>query len=268
MTTSDKRIRVLIVDDEPPARRGLVRLLKDDPETEIIGTCANGREALSAAHDQNPDVIFLDVEMPGMDGFAFLEALKLGQMPFVIFVTAYDHYALKAFDVCAVDYVLKPIDEERLQRAYGRAKERLRNEKRRDANVRILSLLEEIRNKQESRERVPQRVRDRLFIKAEGKAFLLNVDEIDLITAEGKYVRLYVGAKSYLFREAIGSMEFQLDPKKFVRIHRSTIINIAGVKEMHPLFHGEYEVILRNGKQLTLSRRYREKLQKIIGGSL
>jgi two-component system LytT family response regulator len=267
VTSNDKKIRVLIVDDEPPARRALVRLLKDDPETEIVGTCANGREALAAAHEQTPDVIFLDVEMPGMDGFAFLEALKLCQMPFVIFVTAYDHYALKAFDVYAVDYVLKPIDEERFQRAYSRAKERLTHESR-DANVRILSLLEEIRTKQESPERVLQGVRDRLFIKAEGKTFLLNVDEIDLITAEGKYVRLFVGAKSYLFREAIGNMEFQLDLKKLVRIHRSTIINIAAVKEMHPLFHGEYEVMLRNGKRLTLSRRYREKLQKIVGGSL
>lgn len=253
-------IRTLIVDDEPLARRRLQSLLGKDSEVLVVGSCASGLEALKLAHEQSPDLIFLDVQMPRMDGFEFLRAMKLEKLPQVIFVTAYDAYALQAFEVSALDYLLKPFDDERFRKALLRAKERLFDQSGIDSNDRILSLLETLQPKSRSL--------DRVLIKMGERAFFLRTDEIDWIEAEGKYVRLHAGQRSYLLREGIGELELQLDAEKFLRIHRSTIVNIDRIKEMHPWFHGDYEIILLDGTRLSLSRRYRVRLKGLAGNSL
>ncbi|MCI0485840.1 MAG: LytTR family DNA-binding domain-containing protein [Blastocatellia bacterium] len=252
--------RVLIVDDEPLARRRIRKLLSNDPEIEVIGDCGNGREAVKAISEQSPDLVFLDVQMPEMDGFAILESLPPEQVPFVVFVTAHDQYALRAFDVYALDYLLKPFDRRRFDKALQRAKAQIRKERGSDLGRRTIALLEELRAKSSHEERV--------VIKAGGRVFFLKAEDIDWIEAEGKYVRLHVGSKSYLLREAISAMEAQLDSKKFLRIHRSTIVHIDRIRELQPWFHGEYRVILNDGTQLVLSRGCRKKLGDLLGSSL
>ncbi len=258
--TAGRRIRTLIVDDEPLARRKIRRMLARDPEVEILDDCANGREAIAAISTHNPDLVFLDVQMPEIDGFDVLESIPPAGMPFVIFVTAYDQYALRAFEVSAVDYLVKPFDRRRFEKALQRAKARLATERGSDVNQQTLALLEELKARSSHIER--------LVIKAGGRAFFLKTDEIDWIEAEGKYVRLHVGKESYLLREAIGSMEGQLDPKKFPRIHRSTIVNIERVRELQPWFHNEYRVILKDGTELMLSRSCRKRLGELLGSAL
>ncbi len=257
--TDTVKIRALIVDDEPLARRRIRRMLAHHADVEIIGDSANGRDAILVIRDQAPDLVFLDVLMPEMDGFAVLEALSAEAMPLIIFVTAYDQYALRAFEVYALDYLLKPFDRQRFDKALQRAKARLVNE-RSDINQRALALLEELRAQTSHVER--------MVIKSGGRAFFLKTDEIDWVEAEGKYVRLHVGKESYLVREAISGLEAQLDPKKFLRIHRSTIVNIDRVRELQPWFHNEYRVILRDGTELMLSRSCRKKLGDLLGNTL
>lgn len=254
------RIRALVVDDEPLARRRIQKMLRGNSDIEIIGECANGRDAIRAIRDQLPDLVFLDVQMPETDGFAVIEALDSAHLPFVIFVTAYDQYALRAFEVYALDYLLKPFDRGRFEKALQRAKERIRNEKSGNLGERALALLEEIKARSSCLER--------LVIKSGGRVFFLKTEEIDWVEAEGKYVRLHVDKDSYLLREAISSLESQLDPKKFLRIHRSTIVNIDRIKELEPWFHNEYRVILRDGTQLMLSRSCRKKLGEMLGSHL
>jgi two-component system LytT family response regulator len=258
--TAGKRIRAVIVDDEPLARRKIRQMLGRDLEVEIVGDCANGREAITAVNAQNPDLVFLDVQMPEIDGFAVLESIAAARIPLVIFVTAYDQYALRAFEVSAVDYLVKPFDRRRFEKAMQRAKSRLATERGNDLNQQTLALLTELRARSSHIER--------LVIKAGGRAFFLKTEEIDWIEAEGKYVRLHAGKESYLLREAIGSIEGQLDPKKFPRIHRSTIINIDRVRELQAWFHNEYRVILHDGTELMLSRSCRKKLGELLGSAL
>jgi two-component system LytT family response regulator len=257
--TDAGKIRALIADDEPLARRRIRRMLAHHTDIEIIGESANGREAITAIRDHAPDLVFLDVQMPELDGFRVLEAIGTEGMPLVIFVTAYDQYALRAFEVYALDYLLKPFDRQRFDKALQRAKARLVNE-RSDINQRALALLEELRAQSSHIERI--------VIKSGGRAFFLKTDEIDWVEAEGKYVRLHVGKESYLVREAISSLEAQLDSKKFLRIHRSTIVNIDRVRELQPWFHNEYRVILRDGTELMLSRSCRKKLGDLLGNAL
>lgn len=235
-------------------------MLARDPEIEITGDSANGRDAIAAIKNQNPDLVFLDVQMPEVDGFEVLASAQAADMPLVIFVTAYDQYALRAFEVAAVDYLVKPFDRRRFEKALARAKARLANGRGSEWNQQTLALLAELKAKSSHIER--------LVIKAGGRAFFLKTDEIDWIEAEGKYVRLHVGKESYLLREAIGSMESQLDPKKFPRIHRSTIVNIERVKELQPWFHNEYRVILKDGTELMLSRSCRKRLGELLGSAL
>jgi two-component system LytT family response regulator len=258
--SESNRIRVLIVDDEPLAR-GMVReMLANDPEAEIVGECSNGREAISAIKSLGPDLIFLDVQMPEFGGFEVLESLKEEPLPRVIFVTAYDQYAVRAFDVHALDYLLKPFDRERFMTAWDRAKIHISKEQfdRRDQH--IVALLEELK--------AGTRYIERLVVKTAGRVFFLDTSDIDCIEAEGNYVRVHNGPKSYLLRETISGLESQLDPRKFLRIHRSAIVRIDRIKELQPWFHGEYHVILKDGKQLTLSRNYRANLQEAVGNSL
>ncbi|HKP10909.1 MAG TPA: LytTR family DNA-binding domain-containing protein [Blastocatellia bacterium] len=257
--TSASAIRTLIVDDEPLARRRIRRMLARHPDVEVIGECANGREAIAAIQGQRPGLVFLDVQMPEVDGFAALASVGAGEMPLIIFVTAYDQYALRAFEVHALDYLLKPFDRRRFDVALQQARARLASG-RDDMSRRAIALLEELRAQQSHIER--------MVIKAGGRAFFLKTDEIDWVEAEGKYVRLHVGKESYLVREAISQIEAQLDPKRFLRIHRSTIVNLDRVRELQPWFHNDYRVILRDGTELTLSRSCRKRLGELLGNAL
>jgi len=258
--TAGRTIRTLIVDDEPLARRRIRRMLAHDPEVAIVGDCSNGREAIAAIKSESPDLIFLDVQMPEVDGFDVLASAETKRPPLVIFVTAYDQYALRAFEVAAVDYLVKPFDRRRFEGALERAKSRLASGRESELNQQTLALLAELKAQSSHVER--------LVIKAGGRAFFLKTDEIDWIEAEGKYVRLHVGKESYLLREAIGGMETQLDPRKFPRIHRSTIVNIERVRELQPWFHNEYRVILKDGTELMLSRSCRKRLGELLGSAL
>jgi len=235
-------------------------MLELDAEAEIVAECSNGHEAINAIQSLTPDLVFLDVQMPELGGFDVLESLKSQRLPRVIFVTAYDQYAVRAFEVHALDYLLKPFDRERFMTAWERAKVQIGNEQfdRRDQH--IMALLEELK--------AVTRYIERLVVKTAGRVFFLDIADIDCIEAEGNYVRVHNGPKSYLLRETISGMASQLDPKKFLRIHRSAIVRLDRIKELQPWFHGEYHIILESGKQLTLSRSYRANLQEAVGNSL
>ena len=244
-------IRTLIVDDEPLARRKIREFLKEDREIEIVGECGAGPQAVAVVRSATPDLLFLDVQMPGMDGFAVLEELRGDRLPFVIFVTAYDKYAVKAFEVRALDYLLKPFHRERFARATERAKAQIRG-RQADLTTQIRDLIQELR---------PQtRYLDRVIVKTGGTVFFLKTDEIDWISAEENYVRLHSGKASYLLREKISGLEAQLDPARFRRIHRSTIVNIDRIQRLHPHSHGDCHVVLLDGTELILSRVYRDRL--------
>jgi two-component system LytT family response regulator len=251
-------IRAVIVDDEPLGRTVIREMLRRDADVEIAGECANGQEAIEVISRERPDLVFLDVQMPEVDGFEVLAALDC--LPMVVFVTAYDQYAVRAFEVHAVEYLLKPFDRERFDRALLHAKSQLSLERSGAISARILALLEEQKAKPKYLERV--------VIKANGRIFFLKTEEIDWIGAEGNYVSLHVRKESYLLRETIGGMEAQLDPARFPRIHRSRIVNLDRIREMQPWSHGEYRLILHDGTELTLSRGYRDKLHELLGGRL
>lgn len=249
-------IRVLLVDDESLAREMLREMLQNDPQVTIVGESCNGREALDAIRTHSPDLIFLDVQMPELGGFEVLEALGK-EIPGVIFVTAYDQYAVRAFEVHALDYLLKPFDQERFDISWQRARTQILRDRNGGTDQRILALLEEMK--------AGNKYLERLVIKASGRIYFLETTEIDWIEAEGNYVSVHSAKKSHLLRETISSLEAQLDPKKFLRIHRSSIVRIDRIQELQPWFHGEYRIILQNGTQLTLSRNYRDKLQEALG---
>jgi len=249
-------IRVLLVDDESLAREMLREMLQTDPLVTIVGESCNGREALEAIRTHSPDLIFLDVQMPELGGFEVLEALGK-EIPRVIFVTAYDQYAVRAFEVHALDYLLKPFDQERFDISWQRARAQILRDRDGGTDQRILALLEEMK--------AGNKYLERLVIKASGRIYFLETAEIDWIEAEGNYVSVHSAKKSHLLRETISSLESQLDPKKFLRIHRSSIVRIDRIQELQPWFHGEYRIILQNGTQLTLSRNYRDKLQEALG---
>lgn len=254
-------IRTCIVDDEPLARERIRTLLSQEPDIEVVGECADGGEAIGRIKETQPDLLFLDVQMPVVDGFGVLQALDAQLPPAVIFVTAYDQYALQAFEVHALDYLLKPFNSRRFKKAVQRARvELLREGNGHAVSERLLSLLESLKQ-----DRRPQ---ERLILKTSGRVTFLKVDEIDWIEAEGNYVRLHVGASSHLLRETMKGIEAKLDPNRFIRIHRSTIVNTDRIKELQPLFHGEYAVILRDGTRLTASRGPENKLRKVLEGHL
>lgn len=255
-----KSIRALIVDDEPLARERIRTLLSETSYVDVIGECENGQSAIHAIAKQQPDLLFLDVQMPELDGFAVLEAIAPHRMPVVIFVTAYDRYALRAFDVHALDYLLKPFDRERFYRALDRARGEIERRNEKDLSHRIVELLKDLKDE--------QRFLERLVIKSAGRVFFLRADEIDWIEAAANYVRLHVGKEAHLLREKMNTLEKRLDQNRFLRIHRSTIVNIERIKELHPGFRGEYVVTLHSGQRLTLSRGYRDKLQDLLGKPL
>jgi two-component system LytT family response regulator len=252
-----KKIRTLIVDDEPLARERLTNLLQPLEDIEIVGQCRDGEEAITAIHDFTPDLVFLDIQMPNMSGFEVIEAIGSDRMPLVIFVTAYDQHALRAFQVRALDYLLKPFDRDRFTEALQRARKQLERDETGDIGRRLLALVKDLRRDQ------PRT--DRLVVKSSGRLFFLRADEIDWVEAAGNYVRLHVGNTSHLLRETMTAMESRLDPEKFFRIHRCRIVNMDRIQELQPWLNGEYAVVLRTGARLTLSRGYREKLQDRLG---
>jgi two-component system, LytTR family, response regulator len=245
-------IRALIIDDESLARERIRMLLQGEPEIEIVSESANGTEALRDIQLLAPDLVFLDVQMPELTGFEVLDRLDPARMPVIIFVTAYDQYALKAFEVCALDYLLKPFDRERFGRALSRARAELDRRKAGQVNERVLKLLSELGQ--------TKKYLEKLMIRDGGRVFFLRADEIDWIEAAGNYVRLHAGKEEYLYRETMTKLEGQLNPERFARIHRSAIVNTERIKELQPWFRGDYVIVLRDNQKLTLSRTYRGRL--------
>jgi two-component system LytT family response regulator len=253
-------IRTLIVDDEPLARRRLRTLLDADPEVTVVGESGDGERALADVRTLRPDLMFLDVQMPILDGFGVLEALAEGPLPAVIFVTAHDRYALKAFEVHALDYLLKPFDRDRFAAALQRAKAQVRRGQSPAVDQQLRELLQAVQDRRQ--------VAERLAVKSGGRVYLVRVEDIDWIEAASNYVRLHVGKEEHLLRDTLAGLESRLDPARFVRVHRSTIVNIDRIRELQPGFHGDHVIILRDGTELALSRSCREKLEASLGQAL
>jgi two-component system LytT family response regulator len=267
MTTARAAIRALIVDDEPAARDAIRALLAGDADIHIVGECADGRSALRAIASATPELLFLDVQMPEMDGFTMLRQLDPARLPVVVFVTAFDQYALRAFDVHATDYLLKPFDDDRFRDAVSRAKQSVRAGQLGRLSEELRALLDGIAPGEPARAAAAAGgpYLKRLVIKSGGRVTLLSVRDIDWIEAEGDYVKIHVGKAWHLLRETMKRLEAQFDPSRFVRIHRSTIVNVERIKELQPYFRGEYVVILQDGKSLKLSRGYKEHLESVLG---
>jgi two-component system LytT family response regulator len=247
-------VRVLIADDEPLARERVRGLLARESDITIVAEASNGLEAVEAIRRTTPDVVFLDVQMPELDGFGVVERIGVDDIPVVIFATAYDEFALRAFEVAALDYLLKPFDPDRFHQAVERARAQLC---RKDAlKTELMGLLESLP--------AQRRFLERIVVKSGGRISFLPTEDLDCVEAYGNYVRLCAGADEHLLRMTLSALEERLDPERFVRIHRSTIVNITHVRELQSSFHGEYAVILRSGRRVTLSRGYRDKLDGLL----
>jgi len=256
-------MRVVIVDDEELARRGVRARLEQIGDVNIVAECKNGREAIDAIRRMTPDLVFLDVQMPGKSGFDVIEAIGWDKFPQVIFVTAHDRFAIRAFEVNALDYLLKPIDEERFDLALRRARESFFRKQESDLGRRLGAVLKEV---SADKSNVAQAFTDRIVIRSGGRVVFVKVSEIDWVEAAGDYVTLHSGKKSWLQRETISDMEKKLEPSGFRRIHRSTVVNLERISEMRALDNGEYRVLLRDGTELKLSRNFRRALQSLIEG--
>jgi two-component system, LytTR family, response regulator len=253
-------IRALIVDDEPFARAGVRLLLARARDVEVVGECSNGLEAVAAIAETAPDLVFLDVQMPELDGFGVVEAVGAARMPAVIFVTAFDEHAIRAFDVHALDYLLKPLDDERFALALERARARLRGDGGRDLRAALAALV--------GQARLDAPPLERLAVKSGGRVYFVAVDDVDWVEAADNYVSLHAGRETHLVHGTLGALERRLDPRRFLRVHRSTIVNLARVRELRPLFHGEYEIVLADGTRLTSGRSYRDALRRLVENPL
>jgi len=253
-------MHTIIADDERLARKKLRILLSSEPGVEIVAECSDGKQTIAALRAHKPDLLLLDIQMPSMDGFGVLRAIQPDDMPVVIFTTAYDQYAVKAFEAHALDYLLKPFDQGRLHHAINRARAEVLKAQDRETTFRILDFL--------AKTKAESQVDGRLAFKTGGRVVFLELNEIDWLSAAANYVTLNVGTESYLLREGISHISERLDPNRFVRIHRSTIVNVQKIKELHPVNSGEYIVVLKDGKQLSCSRGYRAGLQQLIDKNL
>ncbi len=258
-------IRTLIIDDEPAARRGLRMLLESDPEVTIVGESGGGDEAAALLADQHADLVFLDVQMPGRDGFSLLENKEVA-LPAIIFVTAFDEYALKAFSVHAVDYLLKPYDDARFFAALRRGKDEVRRRQSDGVTERLTELLQYLGGERAVTGGAGAEATsgNRILLKSSGEIFFLKPEEIDYIEAEGDYMKFHVGGRTHLMRETMARLEARLDPQRFIRIHRSTIVNFDRLRKLTPSFGGDYTVILQDGTKLRLSRGYHERIAGLL----
>jgi two-component system LytT family response regulator len=252
------RIRALIVDDEPLARERIRTLLRKEPDMDVAGECGDGGRAVTLIEKERPDLVFLDVQMPEAGGFDVVEAVGAERMPVVIFVTAYDKYALRAFDVHALDYLLKPFDRQRFREALERARAHIRHAQAGELHERLLALLGDVRPAEGWRER--------LVVREGGRIFFLRVEEIEWIEAAGNYLRLHAGKRSHLMRATLASLAAQLDPARFARVHRSAMVNLDRLRELHPGPHGDSTLLLRDGTRLTLSRTCRARFEQQLAG--
>jgi len=250
-----EKIRALVIDDEKPALTRIVELLEKQPDIEIVGIGRHGREAVQLIRLHQPDLLFLDIQMPGMSGFDVLREIAPEQRPLTIFVSGYDKYAIPAFEAHALDYLLKPFSDERFEAALQRARNHIRTQTVGELGRKFAELLED-RNTTNAGHHF-----ERIVIKSSGRVMFLDADDIDWIEAAGVYVHLHVGSKSHLYRATLGQLQERLDPHRFVRIHRSTMVNTSRIAELQPRTHGDYVVILKNGTELTLSRGYRSQLE-------
>ena len=249
-------LRALIVDDEALARTALLRLLKREHDITVVGQCSDGESAVHSIRQMRPDLVFLDVQMPEMDGFQVVEAIGPEQMPVTIFVTAFDRYAIRAFDSNAVDYLLKPFSPDRLSRALARARDRWLGRQDKEAAQRLFSLLGT---------RLQSDYAQRLTVASNGRIHFVPVEDIDWIEAEGNYARLHVSRQLYDILETLQALMEKLDPREFVRIHRSTIVNLRRVREVQPWFQGSHIVVLQSGEELRMSRYQRAAVQRLLG---
>ena len=249
-------LRALIVDDEALARTALVRLLKRERDVSLIGQCDDGESAVQTIRQSQPDIVFLDVQMPEMDGFQVVEAIGVEQMPVTIFVTAFDRYAIRAFDANAVDYLLKPFAADRLARALARARDRCLGRQDKEAAQRLFSLLDG---------RLQSDYAQRLTVATGGRIVFVAVADIDWIEAEGNYARLHVSRKIHDVRETLQALMEKLDPREFIRIHRSTIVNARRIREVQPWFQGSHIVVLQSGEELRMSRYQRDAVERLLG---
>ena len=247
-------LRVLVADDEPLARSKICEMLAGQETVQVVGECSNGRQTLSAVRDLQPDLLFLDIQMPEMSGLEALEQLQGETAPYVVLVTAYDRYAVRAFEYAALDYLLKPFDRARFLKALERARRRVAQHEHRLSIEAVLGLMEDLRRGTAHVERFAVKGKD-------GSVVLLRGDEIDWIESEGNYVQFHAGKQRFLVRQMIGALEQELDPRRFIRVHRSTIVNIDRIRELQPLFRGDYAIVLEDGTRLTLSRSHRKQLQ-------
>ena len=248
-------LTVLVVDDEPLAREGLRMLLAADPDVAMVHEARNGGEAVSAIREWRPDLVFLDVQMPELDGFGVVGEVGAAAMPPVVFVTAHDQYAIQAFEVNAIDYLLKPVTGERFGKALARVKARLGTKTGEDAGRQILSLLETIAS--------PRRYWKRLAVRRQGKTVFVEIGDVDWVEADENYVQVHAGGSSHLLHVTMNALEKALDPELFLRVHRSVIVNVTRIRELQPANHGEYVITLSNGVRLQSGRLYHEKLKAL-----
>ena len=253
------KIRVMIVDDERPARRKIRRFLESEPDIEVLGESDGGPGAVAAIRKHKPDLLFLDVQMPELDGFGVIDALGTDRLPQVVFVTAHDQFALRAFEVHALDYLLKPFDQERFRKVLERARQYLMRESEGGPDEGMKRLLDEVRAGARG-----ARYAERLLINSGERAFFLPVDRIDHVEAAKNYVRIHTGDDSYLLRGTVDGLHRRLDPAKFLRVNRSQIVNIDSIKELQPWFHGEYRIILKDGREMMWSRRYLDRSSELF----
>jgi two-component system, LytTR family, response regulator len=256
-----RKIRTVIVDDEELGRERIQSLLDMHSDVEVVAVCSDGAEAVETIDRAQPDLVFLDVQMPGMDGFEVVENLERSTLPAIVFVTAHDGHAIRAFEIHALDFLLKPFDQTRFEKALDRARGQVGRVARDPAappviDARIVSLLEELHEE--------RKYPERLIVKSSGRVFFVRTEDIDWVEASGNYVKVHTKSEAHLLRESMKNMEAKLDPKTFVRIHRSAIVNIDCIKELEPWFHGEYIVIMRDGTRLTASRVFSDRLSALI----